>query len=147
MKWVYIIPLLIGVLGIFQGALIKNMALEIGMAHATLIATTITFFLAVGLFFLVRGNAQIFPSFFSLKHSFTYFRWWYLIPGLITFFILLFFPSAMNELGAVKVTILVVAGQIIFSTFWDFFIENIAITLFKLLGIVFAILSLVFTVL
>lgn len=147
MKWVYLIPLIIGVLGIFQGALLKNMALEIGMAHATLIGATITFLLSVGLFFLVRSNPQILPDFYVIKQPLNVFRWWYLIPGLITIFILLFFPKAMYELGAVKVTILVVAGQIIFSTFWDFFMENISFTLFKLLGILFAILSLVFTVL
>ncbi len=147
MKWVYLIPLMIGVLGIFQGALLKNMALEIGMAHATLIGATITFLLSIGLFFLVRSNPQILPDFYVIKQPLNVFRWWYLIPGLITIFILLFFPKAMSELGAVKVTILVVAGQIIFSTFWDFFMENISFTLFKLLGILFAILSLVFTVL
>lgn len=147
MKWVYLIPLLIGVLGIFQGTLLKNMALDIGMPYATLLATSVTFLLSVGVFFLIRSNPQIFPSFYVIKQPLNIFRWWYLIPGLITFFILLFFPKAMSELGAVKVTILVVAGQIIFSTFWDFFMENIPITLFKVLGILFAILSLVFTVL
>jgi bacterial/archaeal transporter family-2 protein len=147
MKWIYIVPLLIGIFGILQGALLKNVALEIGVAHAILIALAIYFFLGIILFILVSNLPQVLPAFYAVKYPVTYFKWWYLVPGIIGFFIVLFFPQAMNQLGAVKVTILIIAGQIITSTFWDFFIDHISFTPFKFLGIIFAILSLIFTVL
>lgn len=147
MKWIYLIPLLIGILGILQGALLKNVSVEIGVAHATLITMAIYFFLGVVLFFLVRSNPQIVPAFYAVKSPLTYFKWWYLIPGIIGFFIVLFFPQAMHSLGAVKVTILIIGGQIITSTLWDFFVDKIPFTSFKFLGLLFAILSLIFTVL
>ena len=147
MKWIYFVPLLIGILGILQGALLKNVALEIGVAHAILIALSIYFFLGIVLFILVSNNPQILPDFYAVKYPLTYYKWWYLVPGLLGFFIVLFFPQAMNQLGAVKVTILIIAGQIITSTLWDFFIEHLSFTPFKFLGIIFAILSLIFTVL
>jgi bacterial/archaeal transporter family-2 protein len=147
MKWIYIVPLLIGIFGILQGALLKNVALEIGVAHAILIALAIYFFLGIILFILVSNNPQVLPAFYAVKYPVTYFKWWYLVPGIIGFFIVLFFPQAMNQLGAVKVTILIIAGQIITSTFWDFFIDHISFTPFKFWGIIFAILSLIFTVL
>lgn len=146
MKWIYVIPLLIGILGILQGALIKNVALEIGVAHAVLITMTIYFLLGIGLFIAISNNPQILPAFYAVKFPLTFIKWWYFLPGLLGFFIVLFFPQAMNQLGAVKVTILIIAGQIITSTLWDYFIEHISLTPFKFLGIIFAILSLVFTV-
>jgi len=146
MKWIYIIPLLIGILGILQGALIKNVSLEIGAAHAILITMAIYFFLGIVFFIVISNNPQILPSFYAVKFPLTYFKWWHLLPGVLGFFIVLFFPQAMHQLGAVKVTILIIAGQIITSTLWDFFIENISLTPFKFLGIIFAILSLIFTV-
>jgi bacterial/archaeal transporter family-2 protein len=146
MKLVYIIPLLIGILGILQGALIKNVSLEIGVAHAILIAMTIYFFLGIVLFIFIRSSPQALPPFYAIKYSLTYFKWWYLIPGLLGFFIVFFFPQAMNELGAVKVTILIVGGQIITSTLWDFFVDEISLTSYKAMGLFFAILSVVFSV-
>ena len=146
MKWIYLIPFLIGTFGIFQGALNKQVSMEIGVAHATLIGMIITFLLGVALYFLIKVNPQLFPAFYLVKQPITYFKWWFLIPGFLGFFIVFFFSQAIYELGAVKVTILIVVAQIITSTFWDKYVENIPLTIYKILGFFFAILSVAFTV-
>ncbi len=131
--------------GIIQASLNKQLALDIGLAQTTFIGMSISFILGLGFYIFVKENPQAFPSFFEVKRPITYFKWWYIFPGMMGFFIILSLPGPIKEIGAVKVTILIIAGQIIASSFWDYFVENLTLNAFKALGIFFAILSVVFT--
>jgi bacterial/archaeal transporter family-2 protein len=145
MKLIYLISLFIGIFGILQAALNKQVSLEIGVTHATLIGMTITFIMGLALYFLIKENPSLLPPFYSIKKPITYFKWWYVIPAFLGFFIIFFLPQSIKDLGAVKVTILIIAGQIISSTTWDYFVDHVPLTLYKILGIFFAIVSMTFT--
>jgi transporter family-2 protein len=50
-------------------------------------------------------------------------------------------PFAFYKLGAVKVTVLLIAAQMVTSVIWDYIIDGIGLNLYKVIGIIFAILS------
>lgn len=81
---------------------------------------------------------------FHVKAPLTYFRWWFIFPALMGFLIVSGMPFAISELGAVKVTVGLIAAQMVTSVVWDLYVDNIELNLLKGIGIVFAFLSVVF---
>jgi transporter family-2 protein len=143
MKLIYLLPIIIGMVGILQGALNKEMALKIGVGQTVLVGMTLTFVFGVLFYLAVKFFPGLFNPIYHLKAPLTTWRWWFIIPGILGLVIVGLFPEAIYELGAVKTTILIVAAQVIFSLFWDSMIEKLPITPFKWLGMVFAFISVV----
>ena len=52
-------------------------------------------------------------------------------------------PLAFAKLGAVKVTVLLVAAQMVTSVVWDIFVEDIGVNMMKFAGIVCALVSVI----
>ena len=50
-------------------------------------------------------------------------------------------PFAFAKLGAVKVTVLLIAAQMATSVVWDFFVEGIALNTLKIAGVICALVS------
>lgn len=144
MKLIYLLPIIIGMVGILQGALNKEMSLEIGVGQTVLVGMTLTFIFGVLFYLVVKFFPGLFNPIYHLKAPLTTWRWWFIIPGLLGLIIVGLFPEAIYELGAVKTTILIVAAQVIFSVCWDLFVEKLPVTTFKWLGMAFAFLSVVF---
>ena len=144
MKLIYFLPIIIGMVGILQGALNKEMSLQIGVGQTVLVGMTLTFIFGIIFYFTVKFFPDLFNPIYHLKAPLTTWRWWFIIPGFLGLIIVGLFPEAIHELGAVKTTILIVAAQVIFSLFWDSMIEKLPITPFKWLGMVCAFLSVVF---
>jgi len=144
MKLIYLLPIIIGTIGILQGALNKEMAIEIGVGQTVLIGMTLTFFFGIAFYLLVKFFPENFNTIYHLKAPLTTWKWWYFVPGILGLLIVALFPEAIYELGAVKTTVLLVAAQMIFSVFWDITIEKLPINPFKWIGMAFAFLSVVF---
>jgi transporter family-2 protein len=139
-----ILPILLGAIGILQGAINRQVSLHIGVAQATLITNLVAAFFCLIFYFFVKANAHIMPPIFQVKTSFVTYKWWYIFPPLFGFLIVAGMPYAIAELGAVKVTVGLIASQMIVSVLWDIFIEDINLNMMKVLGIIFAILSVTF---
>ncbi|RLA61467.1 MAG: hypothetical protein DRQ88_07970 [Epsilonproteobacteria bacterium] len=144
MKLIYLLPIIIGMVGILQGALNKEMSLQIGVGQTVLIGMTLTFIFGITFYLVVKFFPDLFNPIYHLKAPLTTWRWWYLIPGVLGLLIVALFPEAIYELGAVKTTVLLVAAQMVFSIFWDVTVEKLPITTFKSIGMVFAFLSVFF---
>lgn len=143
-NWTILLPIILGCVGILQGAVNGQISSTIGVAQATLITNIGTVIICVAFYFLVRSYAHLFPDFFQIKAPLTTYKWWYVIPPIFGFIIVAGMPLAIAKLGAVKVTVGLIAAQMITSVLWDLLVEGISLNVMKLVGIVFAFLSVAF---
>ena len=143
MKLIYLLPIIIGMAGILQGGLNKEMSLKIGVGQTVLVGQPLTFIFGVLFYLVVKFFPGLFSPIYHLKAPLMTWKWWFIIPGFLGLLIVSLFPEAIHELGAVKTTVLIVAAQVIFSVFWDMTVEKLPISTFKWLGMVFAFISVV----
>jgi transporter family-2 protein len=133
-----IVPLMLGFIGIMQGILNKQMAQAIGLTHAAFITAVMTLVVAIPFYISVKLSPNSFSEIFHIKQPFTYFKWWYWLPGTLGLFIVTGLPFAFAKFGAAKVTILLVAAQMITSVGWDVLVEKIPLVAGKVVGLILA---------
>ena len=136
-----LVPFTLGVIGILQGGLNRQISNSIGVAQATLISNVVTVLICIGFYFLVKSFPQLMPEFFRVKAPITTYQWWYIFPAIFGFMIVAGLPYAIAEIGAVRVIILLVAAQMLTGVAWDFWVENIHLTPQKFLGMIAAMIS------
>ncbi len=145
MNLTYILPLLVGMAGILQGGINRHMSETLGLVHALLLGNILVLLYTVLLYFGVVKSPEFFPDFFKVKAHLLTFKWWYIIPSICGFVIVLGIPVGISQLGAVKVTVLIVAAQMVTSILWDIFIEKLPINTMKGAGILLSLFSVVCT--
>jgi transporter family-2 protein len=139
-----LLPIFLGCMGILQGAINSQISNTIGVAQTTLITNIGTVIICIAFYFVVKTYAHLFPDFFQIKAPLLTYKWWYLPPPLFGFLIIAGMPFAIAKLGAVKVTVGLIAAQMLTSVVWDLMVEGISLNIMKLIGIVFAFLSVTF---
>lgn len=144
MNWTILLPIGLGVIGILQGAINRQVSTYIGVAQATLITNVVTVFLCMALYLYTKNYAETMPSIFQIKAPLTTYKWWFIFPPIFGVLIVAGMPYAIFELGAVKVTVGLIAAQMVTSVLWDIYVEDINLNLMKIAGIVFAFISVVF---
>ena len=144
MNWTILFPIGLGVMGILQGAINRQVSTYVGVAQATLITNIATMFMCTALYFFVKQYSEALPALFHLKAPITTYKWWFIFPPIFGVLIVAGMPYAIFELGAVKVTVGLIAAQMVTSVVWDIFVEDINLNLMKIAGIVFAFISVVF---
>lgn len=144
MNLTILIPIVLGCLGILQGTINKEVSQYVGVSQAILFTNVGSIFFCTAFYFFVKHYAQHVPEMFHIKAPLTYFRWWFIFPALMGFLIVGGMPFAISELGAVKVTVGLIAAQMLTSVVWDIWIENIELNVMKVFGIFFALLSVIF---
>ena len=147
MNWTMLIPLFIGCAGILQGTINRHVSSQIGVAQATLISNATTALICLVFYYIVKSMPQVFPDFFLVKAPITTYKWWFILPPIFGFCIVSGMPLAFAKLGAVKVTVLLIAAQMATSVVWDIFVEDIQLNIMKVAGIFFALVSVVFVTL
>ncbi len=136
-----LIPLCLGMIGILQGGLNRQIANSIGVAQATLISNFVTVLICISFYLIVKTWPAFFPEFFKVKAPLTTYQWWYIFPAIFGFMIVAGLPYAISEIGAIKVTILLIVAQMMTSVLWDIFVEKIPMTTMKTLGMIAAMVS------
>jgi transporter family-2 protein len=144
MNWSILLPVGLGVVGILQGAINRQVSTHIGVAQATLITNLATVIICIGFYFFAKQYSQLIPAIFQVKAPFTTYKWWFIFPPIFGFLIVAGMPYAISELGAVKVTVGLIAAQMVTSVCWDIFVEGINLNPLKIAGIIFAFISVVF---
>lgn len=144
MNWTILLPLLIGSFGILQGALNRQIATTIGVTQAALLTNIGSVIISIFFYFFVKSFSSLFPEFYQLKAPITTYKWWYVFPAILGFLIIAGIPFAIAKLGAVKVTVGLIAAQMVTSIVWDIIVEDISLNLMKVIGIFFAFLSVTF---
>ncbi|MDH5580340.1 MAG: DMT family transporter [Bdellovibrionales bacterium] len=141
-----LLPAFIGIIGLLQGALNKQIGVKIGVAQAVLINMILTLIFSVGFYLLTLNYPKLMPEIFRIKTSISTWQWWYIWPGVLGLLIVALVPWAISEVGMVKFTIILVASQMIFSCFWDVSIENIPLNSYKILGMFLCLIGTAFIV-
>jgi transporter family-2 protein len=144
MNWTILLPLFIGCFGILQGAINRQIATTIGVTQATLITNIGSVIICIAFYFFVKSFSYLFPDFFQMKAPITNYKWWYIFPPILGFLIIAGIPFAIAKLGAVKVTVGLIAAQMVTSIVWDMMVEDISLNIMKVIGIFFAFLSVTF---
>lgn len=143
-KLVLLIPIIIGCIGILQGTINKKISDTIGVAQATLVGTIGSLIICIILYLLVKQYSTYFPELFHVKAPFKTYRWWYIFPGIMGVIIVATLPYAFSKLGAVSVTVGLISSQMVTSVLWDYFADGIGVNFSKAVGILFALLSVLF---
>lgn len=136
-----LIPLLLGTVGILQAGLNRNMSNDLGLTTTALFGNLITLLASTILLIAIKTTPESFPPFFHLKSSITNFKWWYIVPGIFGFLFVIGLPWGIYKIGAVKVTVGLIAAQMIAGVLWDLYVEKIPVNTMKILGILSAGLS------
>lgn len=139
-----LLPLMLGCIGILQGAMNRQIANTIGVTQATLVGNIVTVIFCLLFYYVVKAYSMVFPDLFQIKAPFTTYKWWFVFPPLFGFFIIAGMPYAIAKLGAVKVTVGLISAQMLTSVVWDIMVEGIALNTMKIVGIIFAFLSVAF---
>lgn len=147
MNLAFFIPLILGALGILQGTINRQVAGQIGVAQATLISNMGTLVICLGFYSLVKYMPHLVPDFFQVRTPITTYKWWFIFPAIFGFLIVAGMPFAFAKLGAVKVTVCLIAAQMLTSALWDVYIDNLEFNLLKVFGIVFSAISVVLVML
>ncbi|MCB9062775.1 MAG: DMT family transporter [Halobacteriovoraceae bacterium] len=135
MKLSFLLPVFIGIIGMLQGGLNRQISNYVGVAQATLISSVVSTLFCFVFFVYVQRNPQFFPSFFHIKSGIFTYKWWFVLPALFGFLIVAGFPYTLAKVGAVNLTIGLIASQAIVSVIWDIFVEGIPINTPKIIGI------------
>lgn len=143
-NWTILLPILLGCIGILQGAVNGQISNTIGVTQATLITNIACLIICFVFYFFVRSYSHLVPEFFQIKAPLSTYKWWYVFPPLFGFLIIAGMPYSIAKLGAVKVTVGLIAAQMVTSVLWDIMVEDISLNIMKFIGIIFAFLSVTF---
>jgi len=129
----YLLCAVVGMVTVLQAGINRRLADVVGFLGATLFSNFILFLLSIVVLIAIGlYQAELFQEWAKLRTNFT---WWYLLPGLFGFLIVIGLPIAIFHLGASKVFVIFIAMQLLTSVFWDIFAEGLSISPFRLLGI------------
>jgi transporter family-2 protein len=143
MKLALLIPITLCCVSILQGTINRQISEYIGVTQATLVGNIATVIVCILFYVLVKNFEGSFSPLFHIKAPLTTYRWWFVIPAIFGFMIVAGMPWGISQLGAVKMTVLLIVSQMITSVLWDYFVEHLSINIYKGLGIIFAILSVI----
>lgn len=124
----FLLPFLIGVMGVLQNTMNRRYAVSMGIPMALVFNGIVLFFGALIFYFGLRFiPAKNIPGLYQASESGFAFGWWLFIPGLLGFLIVAIAPWAIESVGATKVFIGVIVAQIFTSILWDYFVESLPV--------------------
>ncbi len=138
MSLAILIPLFLGTISILQGAINKQVAHKIGVIQTALIGNAATLIICFAVYFWARQNEENLPPLLKIKMPITTYEWWFIFPAIFGFFIVAGMPLAISKIGAVKVTVGLVAAQMVTSSLWDIWVEHTPLNWQKIIGIILA---------
>ena len=131
-----ILSLLVGIFTVLQGGLNKKIGIQYGLTGTLVINSIFVLIFSLLLHFIVN-ETKIggFPPYMKLHpDAGRIIQWWYFIPGLCGFFIILGIPYGIIHIGALFTMALMICTQVTASIFWDVFIEQIPLSPLRLIG-------------
>jgi uncharacterized membrane protein YdcZ (DUF606 family) len=128
------IPLVLGCLAVLQSGLNRILTESWGLPVTVAFNSLTLLGCSAIILALVKWFPQFFPASFNLPESLGSFRWWWLIPGICGYAIVMGLPYGIAKIGAGKTFLGLVVAQIIAGVLWDHFMEDRAAGMLKILG-------------
>ena len=132
-----LLPLLLGILVVFQPALNRQIMDRNGLGVAILTNHTTLFVLAMVSLGIILALGDRVPDILRPRAE-NGLQWWYLIPGLIAFTLTALVPFAITSVGAVATVVGMLAGQLLTSLVWDAVAEGRPPTWPRVIGMMLA---------
>lgn len=136
MKIFYAVCFLLGSLVVFQPSLNRLIFAQKGLSYAVLINGAILFCLTTLLFLSISYAPERFPELLRFLPG-RAFQWWYVLPGIMGFLLVLVVPLMIKSIGAFPTVVMMIIGQIATSFLWDIYQEGALLSGSRLLGLVF----------
>lgn len=123
-----------GAFGVWQAGLNKVVADSLGFTGSLLFNGC--FFLIFNLIFFVFVSLKpkAVPSEFVIQWSLADFKWWWLLPGLMGFSLVMGLAVAVGRIGALQTFVISIAAQIFASIAWDMYQGDHTISKLRLAG-------------
>lgn len=131
-----LLPLITGISIIMQAGLNRQSSMQVGLLSAVLLNSFLFFVLSLAIWLVVRKGWIQVPAAFQIKDV-TSIQPWFLIPGILGFFIVLCMPFALQNMPASVAFGISIATQLIMSVVWDYFTLGTWPTVQKIIGILF----------
>ena len=122
---------------VIQGVLNRKIGETWGLGSAVLLNALIFFILALALFLAGKWVPESLPPFLRYTDS-RDFKWWYALPGICGFLLVLGLPWSMRSLGASKSIVLLITAQVLTSVLADRFILDAEMSSVKMAGALIA---------
>jgi uncharacterized membrane protein YdcZ (DUF606 family) len=130
-----VLPLVIGALGVLQNTLNRRMAPTLGLDWALLVNGVVVF--VCGFVFLVGMRyvpTESLPPMYRPLAGSRSFTLTDVLPGIFGFLIIASMPWVIERMGATRVFIGVIAAQLVVSLLWDFYVEAIGVSFWRIAG-------------
>ncbi len=126
---------LAGVAGVLQNGLNKKLSKVTGLAVALHVSNLMVLVGGIVVLTILAASSQSeVASALKLKLEIKSWKWWIIIPGLCGLFFITIAPIAIMKLGALKVFVAIVFGQVLASAAWDFWIEKTPVDKWRVIG-------------
>jgi len=118
-RWMMVVPLVVGASTVLQGGLNAWVSERWGLAATVVFNNAVILALSVGLWAAVWASPGWFPTFFADRGAWTDVRWWWLVPAIGGLIIVGGIPWAFARLSAVQVLVGIVGAQMVCGLLWD----------------------------
>lgn len=137
MSWAWsIVPAFFGFFTILQAGLNRRIAQSWGIPSATFLNACVLILLAGGFLIFAVNRAEPLPGLFRGTFDVKNAAPWFVIPGILGFILIVGGPWALARFGAVHTFTLLISAQLLGSLAWDRWIEGIAISPMRVVGVV-----------
>ena len=110
-----IIVVLLGTAAVMQAGMNRQILEHWGVLPAVLLNSLVFLSISLSLYWISSLFPTLFPASFKLPTAFSNFKWWYFLPGLFGFLLVMGLPIAISYIGATKTFIYLVIAQMISS--------------------------------
>ncbi|HEY8278713.1 MAG TPA: DMT family transporter [Bdellovibrionota bacterium] len=133
-----LLSLAIGALGVLQNTLNRQLAPRFGLPSVLMVNSLVMVGCGTIFYLLVKMLPQeSLPPLYRVGPGLRSDPF-LLLPGLFGFFIVATVPWAIERMGATRVFIGIIAAQMVVSMLWDWRMENVSVSAWRILGALLA---------
>lgn len=136
-----VVAFVVGLITVLQSGLNKKISMSEGLPAAVALNALVIFIVALSFYFVQKNGFVSMPDNLKSVELFQIKKWWFIIPGICGFLLVMGYPFSISYMGAAKVFVIAIAGQCVGSLMWDALVEQNAPNPLKLVGVALTLLG------
>lgn len=129
-----IMSIVAGAFGVWQAGMNKVVADSLGFTFSLVFNGFFFLFFNLIFFAYVLAKPGMLPAEFTVQWALNEFRWWWVVPGLMGFILVMGLAVSIGRIGAVQTFVISIAAQIFASVAWDMFAGDQEVNKMRLVG-------------